>query len=247
MTARHEDHDPSHTRFQRDIVRMLLTFFAVVAIDVVFLSVMQHRLRFWFPVWLDPHWAERRAPWVVYSQSYFAGIFMIPVLFRIIDRDFVAPRGISTRAALWGFAGALLAFVGWWKGGLMVQHHKHVEALGWLALTSMVWILIGLAESLPRRVAMMSRRQVLGTLMVGVSMFFLVMAALDPLVQIRVQHLGWSSGLIVEVGFFVPAGIACFTVGRRMRRATSKESTDEGSDIRVRDPAPGSRQGPGLA
>ena len=75
--------------FVADITRMLLTFFSVVAIDVVVVSLMTHRLRFWFPLWLDPQWATRPAPWVVYSQSYFAGIFMIPLLCRLVDRDFV--------------------------------------------------------------------------------------------------------------------------------------------------------------
>jgi hypothetical protein len=41
-----------------------------------------------------------------------------------------------------------------------------------------------------------------------------VVAVLDPLLQIGVQHLGWSSGLLIEVGFFVPAGLALLVVSR---------------------------------
>jgi hypothetical protein len=48
------DTDP----FVADITRMLLTFFSVVAIDLVFVSLITHRLRFWFPTWLDPQWAR---------------------------------------------------------------------------------------------------------------------------------------------------------------------------------------------
>jgi hypothetical protein len=55
--------------FVSDLVRLLLTFFSVVVLDVVLISLITHRLRFWFPLWLDPDWASRRAPWVVYSQS----------------------------------------------------------------------------------------------------------------------------------------------------------------------------------
>src|SRR6202047_4694720 len=51
---------------------MLLTFFTVIAVDLVAVSLLTHKLRVWFPVWLDAHWATRTDPWVVYSQSYFA-------------------------------------------------------------------------------------------------------------------------------------------------------------------------------
>ena len=57
------------------VCKMLLTFFTVFAIDLVAVSLLTHKLRFWFPVWLDAHWATRADPWIVYSQSYFAGIF----------------------------------------------------------------------------------------------------------------------------------------------------------------------------
>src|SRR5262245_15812158 len=52
--------------FVADITRLLLTFFSVVIIDLVVVSLMTHRLRVWFPVWLDPEWATRPDPWVVY-------------------------------------------------------------------------------------------------------------------------------------------------------------------------------------
>src|SRR5262245_18678376 len=40
--------------FVADITRLLLTFFSVVIIDLVVVSLVTHRLRVWFPVWLDP-------------------------------------------------------------------------------------------------------------------------------------------------------------------------------------------------
>lgn len=203
--------------FVADIARMLLTFFSVVIIDVVVVSLLTHRLRFWFPVWLDPTWATRPDPWVTYSQSYFAGIFMIPLLFRLIDRDFLARVGQSARAAFWSLCVGVFGFVLWWKGGLMVEYHKHYEAAGWAALTGVMWTVIRLAEVLPSRLRTLTRRRMLGGLLFGVSLFFLVMAVLDPLVQLGVQHLTWSSGLIIEVGFFVPAGLALLGVSRRLR------------------------------
>ena len=84
--------------FVADVTRLLLTFLFVVAIDAVMVSLITHRLRFWFPLWLDPQWATRPDPWVIYSQSYFAGIFMIPLLCRLVDRDFLARVGTGARA-----------------------------------------------------------------------------------------------------------------------------------------------------
>ena len=203
--------------FVADITRLLLTFFSVVVIDLVVVSLMTHRLRFWFPLWLDPQWATRPDPWVIYSQSYFAGIFMIPLLCRLVDRDFLAGVRTGARAAFWSLCLGVFAFVLWWKGSLMLEYHKHYEALGWAVLTSVMWMIFRRAEILPERVRGLARRQMLGGLLFGVSLFFLVMSVMDPLVQLGVQQLAWSSGLAVEVGFFVPAGIVLMMLSRRLR------------------------------
>lgn len=203
--------------FVADVTRMLLAFFCVVAVDVVIVSLITQRLRFWFPSWLDPEWAIRPDPWVVYSQSYFAGIFMIPLFCRLIDRDFVATVGVGARAAFWSLCLGVFAFVLWWKGSLMLEYHKQYEALGWAALTGGTWTILRFA-GVPERVRGLTRRQMLGSLLLGVSLFFLVMSVLDPLVQLGVQRLAWSTGLAIEVGFFVPAGIALLTLSRRLRR-----------------------------
>ena len=203
--------------FVVDIARLLLTFFSVAIFDIVVVSVLTHRLRFWFPVWLDPQWASRRDPWVVYSQSYCAGIFLIPVLCRLVDRDFLGKFGTPTRATFWSLAGATLAFVIWWKGSLMLQYHKQYEMLGWAALTGVMWMIFGRVEILPEWVRTLTRSQILGGLLFGVSLFFFVMSILDPLVQLGVQHLPWSSGLVIEVGFFIPAGLVLMRLSRRLR------------------------------
>ena len=203
--------------FVPDITRLLLTFLSVVVIDVLVVSLVTHRLRFWFPLWLDPQWANRPDPWVVYSQSYFAGIFMIPLLCRLIDRDFLAGVGGRARAAFWSLCLGVFAFVLWWKGSLMLEYHKHYEALGWAALTGVMWTIIRLAEILPERVRGLTRRQMLRGVLFGVSLFFLVMSIMDPLVQLGVQRLAWSLGLAIEVGFFIPAGIVLMTLSRRLR------------------------------
>jgi len=203
--------------FVADITRLLLTFFSVVVIDVVVVSLMTHRLRVWFPVWLDPQWATRRDPWVIYSQSYFAGIFLIPLLCRLVDRDFLAKVGAGARIGFWSLCVIVFAFMLWWKGSLMLQYNKHYEILGWAALTGVMWTIIRLAGILPERVRRLTRSQMLGGLLFGVSLFFLVMSILDPLVQLGVQRLSWSSGLTIEVGFFISAGLVLMTLSRRLR------------------------------
>ena len=203
--------------FVADTARLLFTFFAVVVIDVVIVSSMTHRLRFWFPQWLDPQWATRRDPWVIYSQSYFAGIFMIPVLCRLVDRDFLATSGPRVRATFLSLCLVVFGFVLWWKGSLMLEYHKHYEVLGWAALTAGIWTIVRQIDFLPARVRGLTRRQILRGLVFGVSLFFLVMSVMDPLVQLVVQQLPWSAGLTIEVGFFVPAGIILMSFSRRLR------------------------------
>lgn len=203
--------------FVADLTRLLLTFLSVVIVDLIFVSLLMHRLRFWFPVWLDPQWATRRDPWVVYSQSYFAGIFLLPILCRLVDRDFLAELGAPTRALFWSLCAMVLALLIWWKGALMVHYHKQYEMIGWAALTATAWTIIRYAVVLPERLRNVTRLRMLSGLLLGVSCFFLIMSVLDPLVQLGVQHLPWSSGLTVEVGFFIPAGFVLMMLSRRLR------------------------------
>ncbi len=204
-------------RFGRDVARMLLVFFTVAAIDVVALSLLTGELRLWFPMWLDPAWNTNPDAWVVYSQSYIAGIAFIPFVVYIVDRDFLGRGSVGLRAALWIVSLGTLGFIGWWKGGLMVEHGKELEAVGWICLTVILFALVCAAEFLPARVAQMGRLALLRGLMLGVAVFFLVMAVLDPVMQVAVQQTSWSTGLLIEVGFFVPAGLALLLLSRRLK------------------------------
>src|SRR5512143_1322491 len=104
-------------RFQWFVCKMLLTFFTVAAVDLVALSLLTQKLRVWFPVWFDAQWATREHPWVVYSQSYFAGIFFIPLLAYAVDRDLLKSRvGGGARAGFWLVLVGAFAFILSWKG-----------------------------------------------------------------------------------------------------------------------------------
>jgi uncharacterized protein len=206
---------------QRDLARLLLTFGAVSAIDLIFVSWFTGTWRVWFPVWLDPDWALRARPWVVYSQSYLAGVFCIPLLARALDRELLAGRSARVRGGFWVAVLGTLAFLGWWKGGLMVQYGKHREAVGWLLLSGLIYALVVLSERLGTRLGQRSGQAVLRRLSQGVAGFFLTMAVVDPLLQVGVQSLGWSTGLLIEVGFFVPAGLGLLWAARGLGQAST--------------------------
>ncbi|HSQ67311.1 MAG TPA: hypothetical protein VLM85_29045 [Polyangiaceae bacterium] len=210
-------------RFQWFVCKMLLTFFTVAAVDLVALSLLTQKLRVWFPVWFDSQWATREHPWVVYSQSYFAGIFFIPLLAWAVDRDLLKSRvSVGARAAFWLVLIGTFAFILSWKGELMVRFGKQWEAAAWLALTTAIWTALSIAERLPRWLENMTPRRMARGLARGVATFFLVMAVLDPVLQIAVQKLGLSSGLLVEVGFFVPAGLFLMVVAYKLREGAEK-------------------------
>ncbi len=114
------------------VCKMLLTFFTVIAVDLVAVSLLTHKLRVWFPVWFDAHWATRTDPWVVYSQSYFAGLFFIPLLSVSLDRHVLRGRPGWVRPVFWIVAIGAFLFILGWKGELMVRFGKQWEALGWL-------------------------------------------------------------------------------------------------------------------
>ena len=77
--------------------------------------------------------------------------------------------------------------------------------------------IIGQTGIVSERIRRLTRRQMLKSLLFGVALFFLVMSVMDPVVQLGVQRLGWSTGLIIEVGFFIPAGIVLLILSRGLR------------------------------
>jgi len=199
----------------RAVLRLLLVFASVATLDATFLSAFTGQWRVWFPVWLDPGWATRAAPAVVYSQSYLAGILLIPALAAALARSRLRGAPGWGRAAYWAGVVALTGFLGWWKGGLMLAFGKEREALGWALLTLVLWGVIRLAEALGARRALPAPAPLLRTLARVLAAFFLGLAVVDPLLQLGVQRLPLAPGLLVEVGFFVPAGLALLWLGRR--------------------------------
>ena len=209
-------------RFQRELAVLLMTFGAVALVDLVVVSLLTGRLRVWFPVWLDPQWDSRPDPWVVYSQSYIAGIALIPVLLRLLDRELLRGRGAASRVTFYIAGLSVFGLVAWWKGDLMARYGKEREALAWVALTALLYGLLRVALALPGWVARLERRELLRGLVTALAAFFLVMAVVDPVVQVGVHGLPWSPGLLVEIGFFVPAGVGMLWARGRLRASGAR-------------------------
>jgi uncharacterized protein len=211
-------------RFVRDVARMIIAFLAVGFIDLVVCSLLTHKLRFWFPAWIDAHWDTRPDARVTYSQSYAAGIIFIPLMAMTVMREFVPKAAPAMRRAFIAGTICVLAFILWWKGGLMLRYHKEAEAVAWAALTAVTWGLLRIGEELPARMARVKPRRLAAGLARGVSIFFLVMAFLDPILCVGVQGLQWSRGLCIEVGFFVPAGLILWGLASRLKSSLSHTS-----------------------
>ena len=219
MPVASEDQTPD--RFVRDLARMLLVFVSVLAVDLIVLSLFTGKIRLWFPVWVDPLCNSRPDSPVIYSQSYIAGICFIPLLFYFIDRDWLANRASSLlRTGYWVLTCSVLGFVAWWKGGLMIEHHKETEAIAWVALTTLGWVLVVTAQALPRWLKEMTRQRLLLGLVKSISVFFLVMGILDPVVVRGIHQMPWSTGLIIEMAFFLPAGTALWFLARHLSKKT---------------------------
>ena len=139
-----------------------------------------------------------------------------------VDRDFLASRAGSVRTVFWVLCSSAMGYIAWWKGGLMIEHDKLREGLGWIALTAIVWGLFRIGERLPAFVNRLERRELVRWLLLGMSCFFLVMAVVDPTLQVLVHGLGWSKGLIVEVVFFVPVGILSMFIARRLKASPGR-------------------------
>jgi len=210
--------------FLRDVTRLLVVFGAVSVIDLVGLSIFSGELRFWFPIWLDPQWASRAEPWVTYSQSYLSGVVLLPVLAWVVDRDLLSAHRRGIRVAYWVSLAAAFAFIVWWKGGLMVEHGMQREAVAWLALTVILFGAVWAAQEIPARLSALSRRELLRRILICLGGFFLIMAATDPLLQVGVRGLDWPPGLIIEIAFFVPVGVAALVLAQRLRPVAPNRS-----------------------
>ena len=201
-------------QLQHSLVAMVATLALVTLGDLTIGSWMTGKLRVWFPVWIDPAW-EAAGSKIVYSQSYIAGIALILPFLRAIERELVW-LGSAQRALYWAVGGATFCFIIWWKGGLMREFGKEREAALWAALGAVGYLALDRRPIFPRALVEVELRVFLARFAYALSKFFLGMAFVDPLLQVRLHGLEWSTGLLIEVGFFVPAGLALKSVAHRL-------------------------------
>jgi hypothetical protein len=210
------DHDSeAMRRFQKDLASMLLVFASVALIDFTAIALFTGKVRFWFPNWLYPNWNTDPQTWIVYSQSYFAGILFIPYLVHMVVRDFFAPWSVARKVVIWLCGGAVLAFVGFWKGSLTFEFHRETEAVAWVVLTAIGFGVVKAAQAIPRWLAALEGVRFLRGLCLTFATGFLVMSVIDPLIQLGVHHLPWSTGLTIEICFYSAAGIFSLFAARQ--------------------------------
>lgn len=198
-------------RFQRDAATMLLVFVAVAFVDLVVVALVMGKVRFWWPTWLDPNWATDPHTRVVYSQSYFAGIAFVPWVVWLVQRDFLSRWSRARLAALWALGLAVLAFLVGWKGSLTLEFDKGRELAAWLVLTTGLMVVVKLAQAVPR----LAEGRFLRLVLLAAGVVFSVMTVMDPLIQLGVHHLAWSSGLTVELFAYGSGAVASFVALKR--------------------------------
>lgn len=198
-------------RFQRDAATMLLVFVAVAFVDLVVVALVMGKVRFWWPTWLDPNWATDPNTRVVYSQSYFAGIAFVPWVVWLVQRDFLSHWSRARLAAVWAFGVAVLAFLVGWKGSLTLEFGKGRELAAWLVLTCGLLVVVKVAQALPR----LAEGRFLRLVLLAAGVAFSVMTVMDPLIQLGVHHLSWSSGLTVELFAYGSGAVASFVALKR--------------------------------
>lgn len=198
--------DERLARFQRDIATMLLVFLSVAAVDLTVVALVMGKIRFWWPTWLDPNWATDPNTRVVYSQSYFAGILFVPYLVYLVQRDFLGHWSPARRAGLWLGGAAVLAFLLWWKGSLTLQFGKERELAAWALLTALLFGCVKAAQALPR-LAELRGASFLRLLLTASAVVFFVMTAADPIIQLGVHRLSWSTGLTIELFAYGSGGV----------------------------------------
>jgi MFS family permease len=182
-------------RFQRDVATMLVAFVAVAVVDLVGVAIVTDTIRFWWPLWLDPNWATDPNSKIVYSQSYFAGIFLAPYLLYLLQRDFLSHWSTGLKSAWWGGGAVVLALLVWWKGSLTLEFHKGRELLTWGLLTVVFFGLAKLAQVIPT----LRPGMFLNFILTAAAAVFTFMTLADPVIQLGVHKLHWSWGLTIEL------------------------------------------------
>lgn len=206
-------------RFQRDVATMLVVFVAVALVDLTVVALVTGKVRFWWPTWLDPNWATDPNTWVVYSQSYFAGILFVPYVVYLVQRDLLPSWGSAQKAGLWALGLVVLAFLIWWKGSLTVEFHKGRELAAWALLTALLFGAVKFAQAVPQ----LGRGGFLRLVLIGGSVVFSVMTIADPLIQLGVHKLQWSSGLTIELFAYGSGAIASMIALKRFGPALQAE------------------------
>jgi len=181
---------------------ILILIFALI-FDLLIVSLIQGKWRFWFPQWIDPNWELN--PYVDYSQSYFVGIVFIIPLFIIFDLEFFYGKKPWKRLSLYVFMCILLSLVLVWKGTLMIRFDKTREDIAWLLFAALSWVFVILSNFINKKDQIVELKSFWMIWLLIIGIVLLTLAIVDLI--LITTSVGFTVDLMIEMIALVPVSL----------------------------------------
>jgi len=184
-------------------LQMILIFMFTIIFDFLIMSLIQGKVRFWFPQWIDPNWQTN--PSIDYSQSYLVGIVFIIPLFVILDLEFFYRKQVWKRILLYLIMCLIISLVLLWKVGLMIRFDKTREDIAWLLFAIFCWILIILSNYIKNNEQISEFRSfwLIWPLIIGITLLFLALVDYTLISS----SIGITNDLLIEMVALIPISL----------------------------------------
>lgn len=184
-------------------LQMILILIFTLIFDLLIVSLIQGKWRFWFPQWIDTNWQLN--PNVDYSQSYFVGIVFIIPLFIIFDLEFFYGKKIWKRIILYGLMCILLSLILLWKGTLMIRFDKTREDIAWLLFAALSWVFLILSNIINKKDQIVEIKSFWMIWILIIGIILLTLAIVDFI--LITSSVGFTVDLMIEMIALVPASL----------------------------------------
>ncbi|MFX1480682.1 MAG: hypothetical protein ACFFCI_21545 [Promethearchaeota archaeon] len=184
-------------------LQMILILIFTLIFDLLIVSLIQGKWRFWFPQWIDPDWQLN--PYVDYSQSYFVGIVFIIPLFIIFDLEFFYGKKIWKRIILYGLMCILLSLILLWKGTLMIRFDKTREDIAWLLFAALSWVFLISSNIINKKNQIVEIKSFWMFWILIIGIILLILAIVDFI--LITSSVGLTVDLMIEMIALVPASL----------------------------------------
>lgn len=184
-------------------LQMILILIFTLIFDLLIVSLIQGKWRFWFPQWIDPNWQLN--PYVDYSQSYFVGIIFIIPLFIIFDLEFFYGKKVWKRICLYILMAIILSFVLLWKVGLMIRFDKTREDIAWLLFALFCWVFIILSNMINKKDQLSEFKSFWMIWLFIIGLVLLLLAIVDFI--LFATSIGFTIDLLIEMIALIPISL----------------------------------------